>query len=459
MSNGGRPAAGLSSSSLDEAAETTVDAGLRRLHVVTECYPRPNGLHHCAFAHRQLVGVRDAGWDVEVLIPNGWFPPVAWRVARPWRAAKLASVPKSWMIDGIPVSDLRYRNPAPSRLSRQPLTDRIAEALQHHLGGRALGGRDVILVQFALPYGQAVRAAARGLGLPYVVQLRGDDVWVWPHRGEGWREEFVATVRDADLVVGVSGALLDEARRLAGHSLHASAVVPNGIELDRFRPVRSAAERATIRGSLGLADDELVVLCVGDLLHRKGWLELLEALEGLSTASGRLKLMAVAASSVDELDLLAEAARRAPRLAVQLARGVDRDRLADLYRAADVFCLPSHWEGLANALLEAMATGLACVTTAVAGHPEVVTTEVDGILIPPRDVAALGGALERLLGSATLREALGRNARSRAEGVGDSRRAGARLSMLLDGVRGDAFASSVARVDPYASREPTPASA
>jgi glycosyltransferase involved in cell wall biosynthesis len=384
---------------------------------------------------------------------------VAWRVARPWRAAKLASVAEPWAIDGISVRDLRYRNPAPSRLSRQPLTDRVAEALVRDLGGRTAPGRDVLLVQFALPYGRAVRAAAKALGLPYVVQLRGDDVWVWPHRGESWREEFAETVRDARLVLAVCGALLEEARRLSGHALDSSAVVPNGVELERFRPAPSAAERATTRSSVGIGPDMLVILCVGDLLVRKGWLDLLDALGELPSGGDSLTLIAVAASTFHEVDVLAEAARRAPHVHVRLERDIARERLAELYRAADVFCLPSHWEGVANALLEAMATGLACVTTAVAGHPEVVTTEVDGILVPPKDASALRVALERVLGSAALRDALGRGARARAEAVGDSRRAGARLSMLLDGVRANAFASNVARVDPYALREPAAAGA
>jgi glycosyltransferase involved in cell wall biosynthesis len=428
----------------------------RRLHIVTECYPRPNALHHCAFAHRQLVGVRDSGWDIEVLIPNGWYPPVAWRLARPWRAARLASVPRPWAIDGIPVRDLRYRNPAPSRLLRQPVSERITDALVRDLDGRIVAGRDVLLVQFALPYGSAVRAAARALGLPYVVQLRGDDVWVWPHRGEGWKEGFVETVRNAQLVVGVCGAVLEEARRLAGHPLEASTVVPNGIELERFRPPQTAAERLATRASLGIAVDERVVLCVGDLILRKGWVDLLEALGGVSTGGDRLRLIAVAASQPDEIDLFAEAQSRAPNVAVQLERCIDRDRLAEWYRAADVFCLPSHWEGLANALLEAMAAGLACITTAVAGHPEVVTTDVDGILVPPKSVPALRAALEQVLGSVALRDALGQAARSRAESVGDSRRAGARFSLLLDGARRGVFASDVARVDPYASRAGPP---
>jgi glycosyltransferase involved in cell wall biosynthesis len=320
-------------------------------------------------------------------------------------------------------------------------------------------GRDVILVQFALPYGPAVRAAATALGVPYVVQLRGDDVWVWPHRNEGARSAFVDTVRDARLVLGVSGALINEARRLAAHPLAATAVVPNGIDLQRFRPARSADERLAARVALGITEDEIVVLCVADLIVRKGWLDLLDALGGVSPNGNRVKLIAAAAARVDEFDLFAEAKVRAPQISVEVKRGIEHARLGDVYRAADIFCLPSHWEGIANALLEAMATGLACVTTAVSGHPEVVTTDVDGMLVPPKNVPALRAALARVFSSVALRDELGRNARSRAEAVGDPQRAGMRLSTLLDGVRCDTFASDVAQVDPYAARERIPTGA
>jgi glycosyltransferase involved in cell wall biosynthesis len=137
-------------------------------------------------------------------------------------------------------------------------------------------------------------------------------------------------------------------------------------------------------------------------------------------------------------------------LRIELKRDVDRESLADLYRAADVFCLASHWEGLANALLEALSSGLPCVTTAVAGHPEVISHGVDGMLVPPRDVPALRQALETVLSSDTLRRELGQLARSRALAIGDSRRAGERLARLLDAARRDTFAGEVAEVDPYA---------
>jgi glycosyltransferase involved in cell wall biosynthesis len=336
---------------------------------------------------------------------------------------------------------------------RRPVSERITDSLTRELRDYC-GGRDILMVQFALPYGSAVRAAAKALGLPYVVQLRGDDVWIWPHRDQASRDAFSETVRDASLVVGVSRALLEEARRLADDPLSASAVVPNGIDLDRFRPAQSTAERQRARVSAGIANEELVVLCVGDLLVRKGWLELLDALGGLSPGPRRVRLIGAAAAAVQDFDLFEEARRRAPNLAVRLERNLQSDRLAELYRAADVFCLPSHWEGLANALLEAMASGLPCVTTAVAGHPEVVTTGVDGLLVPPRDVGALRDALRDTLEAPALRDTLARAARARAERVGDSMQAGRRLSVLLEAASVNAFAADEAGLDPYALHRP-----
>ena len=384
------------------------------------------------------------------MVPNGWYPPLVWRLAPPWRAAKAANVPRAWQVDGVPVRALQYSNPVPSRLARRPTLDRVRDALIRELRQRVARGRDVLMVQFALPYGGVVREAAQRLGIPYVVQLRGDDVWVWPHRSEASKRAFADTLRQAQLVVAVSAALLGEARRLAEHALPNSAVVPNGIDVDRFRPAHSPAERDGIRAGFELKHDDMVILCVGDILERKGWLDLLDALGQVSMDRERLMLIGAAAAAVDEFALVEEAARRAPGLRVALKRDVDRATLADLYRAADVFCLASHWEGLANALLEALASGMPCVATAVAGHPEVISHGVDGLLVPARNVPALRQALDAVLGSTSMRRELGQLARSRAVAIGDSRRAGERLARLLDAARRETFAPEVARVDPYA---------
>jgi glycosyltransferase involved in cell wall biosynthesis len=427
------------------------------LWVLTECYPRPAALHHCAFAHAQMVGTRRAGWDVRVLRPAGGYPPVLWRLARPWREARAEWIPPGWSVDGVPVSALVYQNRLPSRLNR-PLDSRsrIARALVERLAAEgARPRRDLLLVHFALPYGPVALDASRRTGIPYAVFLRGDDVWILPHRDGARRMPlFREALGGASLVLGVSQSLIDEARRLVGEPFPPSAVVPNGIALDRFRPPASPDERARARDRLGAAPDETVLLCVGDALVRKGWLELLDAVGALPPSCGRVALVAALANDVDELDLVAEAMRRAPGVRFVVFRGLSPEQLAEAYRGADVFCLPSHWEGLSNALLEAMASGLACVTTGVAGHPEAVTDGADGFLVPPKSVEPLRDALARLLRSPELRREIGLAARRRAEAVGDSRKAGRRLAALLEGARAGAIPCELLSVDPYAPATP-----
>jgi glycosyltransferase involved in cell wall biosynthesis len=80
--------------------------------------------------------------------------------------------------------------------------------------------------------------------------------------------------------------------------------------------------------------------------------------------------------------------------------------LQDEYANADIFVLPSWAEGLPNAMIEAMAAGLACVVSAVGNVPDVVTDEREALLVPPREIAALAMALERLLVDRPLRDRL-----------------------------------------------------
>jgi phosphatidylinositol alpha-1,6-mannosyltransferase len=101
--------------------------------------------------------------------------------------------------------------------------------------------------------------------------------------------------------------------------------------------------------------------------------------------------------------------------AVQLLGDVSRERLAEEYANADVFCLPSVQEGFGIVFLEAMAARLPVVASRAAAIPEVVTDGVTGILTPPRDPAALAGAIESLLRDPARAGQLGAEGRRRAE--------------------------------------------
>jgi len=85
------------------------------------------------------------------------------------------------------------------------------------------------------------------------------------------------------------------------------------------------------------------------------------------------------------------------------------EALEDLYRESDVFVLPSWTEGLPNAMIEAMASGLAVVVSAVGTIPDVVTDGHDALVVPPKDVDALAGALRRVMDDPGLLDTLARN--------------------------------------------------
>jgi glycosyltransferase involved in cell wall biosynthesis len=86
--------------------------------------------------------------------------------------------------------------------------------------------------------------------------------------------------------------------------------------------------------------------------------------------------------------------------------------LHTVYAATDIFCLPSHWEGIACVLLEAMSSGLPVVTTAMCGHPEVINNDDNGILVPIKSPAILATELTSLLTNADRRNRLGETARN-----------------------------------------------
>jgi glycosyltransferase involved in cell wall biosynthesis len=92
---------------------------------------------------------------------------------------------------------------------------------------------------------------------------------------------------------------------------------------------------------------------------------------------------------------------------------VNHDRIRALYDAADLFCIPSFAEGIPIVLMEAMASGIPCVTTQIAGIPELIRTGIDGLLVAPSDLDGLTDALATLMDDQALRDRLSKSGRQR----------------------------------------------
>ena len=176
--------------------------------------------------------------------------------------------------------------------------------------------------------------------------------------------------------------------------------IPNGVDISRFAPAGAVRTDRSAR----------TVLFLGRLDPQKGVNVLLGAWNEVAFCQPDTTLV-IGGVGPEEAALRAAATR--PGLAGRVRfLGAVPDPGAHL-RTAAAFVLPSWHEGLPNALLEAMATGLPCVATAIGGTTDVATDESDALLVPPGDAAALAKALLRILTDADLAGRLGAAARRR----------------------------------------------
>jgi glycosyltransferase involved in cell wall biosynthesis len=204
---------------------------------------------------------------------------------------------------------------------------------------------------------------------------------------------FVTISRDIDRELDLEGVPVE-------HRVH----VPNGVDTKHYQPPDNAT-KAELRRKLNLPASSVVALFTGRLAPEKQLHNLVAAWKPIREVFPQAVLVLVGKGP--EETALKQAAGTENGV---LFPGSVEDVLPYL-QAADIFVLPSAREGLSNALLEAMSTGLAAVATTVGGNPELVADQESGLLVPPNDSPALTQALLALLKNDDLRARMGQTGR------------------------------------------------
>jgi glycosyltransferase involved in cell wall biosynthesis len=209
-----------------------------------------------------------------------------------------------------------------------------------------------------------------------------------PLRMAGYR----LTNRLVDHVTIVSEAAADRFvnEKIVPRSL--LTVVPNGVDIDRFRNLPTGT-RQEMRRSLGI-DQAFVWLAVGRFEIAKDYPNLLRAFAPIHQHDPEAVLLLVGRGSLKEQTAaLVEELKLGDRVRFL---GVRHD-VAEVMSAADGYVMSSAWEGMPMVLLEAAAAALPIVATSVGGNREVVLDQESGYLVPARDSAALSAAMRRLM--------------------------------------------------------------
>lgn len=225
-----------------------------------------------------------------------------------------------------------------------------------------------------------------------------------------WMDQLVANSQCVHMMTCVS----EQTRKYCLDVAHIRGeklmTIPNGVAVPDEHFCLPKASGKELLDQLGVDADQLVVLIVARLHPQKGHRYLIEAIPRvLEDVPNAVFLFAGEGELRGELSRLIKDAGvgHATRLLGA------RDDIPSLLEVSDLFVLPSLWEGMPNAVLEAMAYGLPVVATCVDGTTEVVEDGRTGILVPPKDVSALADAIVRFLKDRELRLIMGNAGRMR----------------------------------------------
>jgi glycosyltransferase involved in cell wall biosynthesis len=243
----------------------------------------------------------------------------------------------------------------------------------------------------------AASAARRG-GRPLVVTWHNAVLGSAVHRRTLARGE-AAVARRADLVQGASQDLVDRARELGARDARLTMLPAPGLGA-------VSADRETLRGQLGVADETLV-LTVARLVPQKRLDVLVDAMALLNRDSVSARGVVVGGGRLHD-----ELAAQIQRTGAHVRLLGERNDVADLLAAADVFALSSAWEARSFAVQEAMLSGCAVVVPSVGGLTELVADA--GIVVAPNDAPALAAGIAALAEDPEKRMTLAKAARARA---------------------------------------------
>lgn len=270
---------------------------------------------------------------------------------------------------------------------------------------------DLIDAHFGYPEGVAAALLSRAFDVPYTITLRGSEPVFQRYRYR--RLAMRWAFHRASRIIAVS----EELRRFAiaqGVAADKAITIPNGIDHEVFYPRNPVQARE----KHGIAPNRKLIVSAGEIIEAKGHQHVAQAVRDL------------VGEGVDvELLIVGSTARGGPKYEATLRELVtgfglgdrirfigwaDREAIAEMFSAADVFCLASYTEGWPNVVHEAQACGAPVVATRVGAIPEMVPSAEYGLTVPVKDVPALVQALRSALATDWDRQKIARWGGSRS---------------------------------------------
>lgn len=355
------------------------------------------------FIHRQFQALKSKGWDIRVINPQHLLHRELKGMGRFYPGMSLR--------DGIPIWRPRFLwFPRLVENAGFVLERSYASAVDQVIPRVSADWQpDLIVGDWLVPGGFASMKLAQRFRVPLVLRSRGRDVPIVVGASlssSAYKAYYGQILNSAEKVICQGRGLIQlllESGLVNGNKLLA---LTNGIDTRFFHPA-NGDERTVAREGLRLPQRAQVWLFLGTWEIRKGSQELAQVMPRILERYTDLHMLIVGpikdTKSQRELELSSSR--------VKFYGSVNPSETLKFLHASDVFVLPSRWEGLPNALLEAMACGLITIATPIAGIPFLIKHGINGILINGPGVEALEESLINCMENLSTYRALGKVAR------------------------------------------------
>jgi glycosyltransferase involved in cell wall biosynthesis len=391
--------------------------------ILTPSYPSPDNPQAGIFIHRQMVHLARCGVRCRVLVYRPAPPPFPrWIIRRSWLRYYWGKLGWSRALDSVPVDTVFYDR---RWIRDEDIVPAIGDAIIRHVESSVgVDEIEVVYAHFLWTGGAAALRLRERFGCPVVAIARGSEMHEWQESNVHCRPHVETVLRTADRVLANCEHLRNLAEAMVAGAASRIEVIYNGCDAEAFRP---ASDRIAAKRDLGFKPDSRLMLYCGYIEERKGISELIEAWRRFSANNSDWKLVLIG----QPVDRNLESQLRKAGRSVALVGQVPHSRVIDYLKAADAYVQPSRLEGLANATMEAMSTGLPVITTSACGQRELIEDGANGWLVAAGDACALGEAMQSLAADPDRAKRMGEAARRTIENRFNPRREAARLAEIL----------------------------
>ena len=264
---------------------------------------------------------------------------------------------------------------------------------------------DLLHAQYGYPTGFAALQTSKILNVPNIVSIQGGDGhWVGVGCCRTHRDAMRIVLENANEILIGSRSFAAEVKENHRTDVSRFTIVSGAVDTDRFTP------RQDWEAGKFIDENQPVLLYHGRVDRRKGALDLVEAFAELLKETAIKPQLIYSGIGPDSEAVKVRVAELNLTENVQIIGYADYENVPEIYRRADVFVSPTYAEGFSNTILEAMASGLAIVSTNAVGVVDCLRHRENGLLVEPGDISGLKNALREILDDHDLRKTLARDA-------------------------------------------------